>query len=320
MKEPYKKQHIVPKSYLNHFAKQIGEKHVIGVRLKQGDEVKLFSDSTSNVGYVKKYYDVTDKEDPKHWEKYLGNEFDSLCGRSLGNIISSIFLAPNNCVVLKSKEKDILSKIINSQLLRCHINHDYTVEKIYPRVAEQTKKRIIGTIREFAPERLTKELMDKIMAVEMTPMQQKELHFNHSFAPERFNKYCSILQNGVWCAYHNIDSKNIPFFTSDNPVLVENLFSKENGLYKNGLASPSTCIFFPISPSIAIAVYSAQGIFGNIHEELDGKKLFINEPRYVMEKNFRLMDQAFRHSFIPFPFFEQLCSDKTMSLSDSTKE
>lgn len=295
---------------MNRFATQINGKHIIGVRLTKGTKISLFPASTSDVGFIKNYYDVTDQDDPKHWEKYFGSEFDSLYGRELSNIIASIFLAPNNRIVLRSKEKQVLSKMINSQLLRSPQSHNYLVENIYPRVSVQTKRRIIGTIHELAPEKLTEDLINRIMAVEMTPMEKKEIHLNSSFSPERFNKYCSILQNGIWCAYYNADSKHMPFFTSDNPVLVENLISGEIGLYINGLASPSTCIFFPLSPSIAIAVYSTQGIIGSIQEEIDGRKILINEPKYVIEKNYRLMHQAYQHFFIPFPFFKQHFPDK----------
>ena len=69
-----------------------------------------------------------------------------------------------------------------------------------------------------------------------------------------FTVDCDVLQAGVWVVYDNTLYNTTPFVTSDNPVLVEGVGKAATGLFSNGLANPTTCIFYPISPSIAVSL------------------------------------------------------------------
>jgi len=40
------------------------------------------------------------------------------------------------------------------------------------------------------------------------------------------------------------------------------------------------------------------------HLGIDGRKLTISEPKYVMDKNLKIIEQAYLHSFIPQPCFD----------------
>ena len=56
MGEPFKNQHIVSQAYLNRFAfKKTNGHYIIGTLLKQknSNNVKVFSNSVENVGYIK---------------------------------------------------------------------------------------------------------------------------------------------------------------------------------------------------------------------------------------------------------------------------
>ena len=113
-----------------------------------------------------------------------------------------------------------------------------------------------------------------------------------------------MLQAGVWVVYVNMHRDTMPFLTSDNPVLVEEVGSKNTGLFRNGLANPATCIFYPISPSIAVAIYSRRGIMGLVADEYDGRKVLLDDLKYIMSRNVKIMAQAYRHSFIPQPLYD----------------
>ncbi len=147
---------------------------------------------------------------------------------------------------------------------------------------------------------------DIVKGIKLDEQWQKEQYLNHSFAPENFEKYCRILQDRIWVIYVNICRNNMLFATSDNPVLVESIDRKEIGLFHNGLLDPGTCIFFPISPTIAVANYSRQGIVGIAADELDGRMLLINDVKYILDKNIKIIEQAHHHSFIPQPLFDEL--------------
>ena len=294
------KQHIVPKRYLDRFGRKDGKRTIIGTRLINKGKVRFFEDSTANVGYIKNYYDVTDKTDPKYWEHYFAREIDTLCGQTMENIIAQVMLSQKNATVLSDQDKQVLSKVIVAQLMRIPESIDYVKNVLYPRVSAQVKEDLISAL----PPDFVEKHREQIMNTEFSEQNQKELMFNHSFEPAYFDRYCDVLQAGVWVVYVNTRRDTMPFLTRDNPVLVERVGSKDTGMFRNGLANPATCIFYPISPSIAVAIYSRRGIMGLVADEYDGRKVLLDDLKYIMSRNVKIMAQAYRHSFIPQPLYD----------------
>lgn len=300
MAKDFTKQHIVPKRYLDRFGTKDGKQTIIGTRIVSKGNVRFFTESTENVGYIKNYYDVTDKNDPKYWEHYFAREIDTLCGQDMENIIAKATLFQKNATILSNQDKQVLSKVIVAQLMRIPESIDYVKNVLYPRVSAQVKEDLISA---FPPD-FVEKYREQIMNTEISEQGQKELMFNHTFEPANFGRYCEMLQAGVWVVYVNMHRDTMPFLTSDNPVLVEGVGSKNTGLFRNGLANPATCIFYPISPSIAVAIYSRRGIMGLVADEYDGRKVLLDELKYISSRNVQIMAQAYRHSFIPQPLYD----------------
>lgn len=306
MAKEYTDQHIVPKRYLDRFGTKDGKRTMIGTRFTAKGKPRFFIEATDNVGYIKNYYDVTDKDDPKYWEHFFAKEIDILCGRDMENIIAKATLSKINAPVLLAHDKEVLSKIIIAQLMRIPENIDYVTEQIYPKVSRQVKEDVAATLPQFLIEKNGEQLKN----MEISVQGQKELILNHAFAPENFERYCGILQDGVWLVYVNTQRSYMPFLTSDNPVLVEGIGSKGTGLFRNGLANPATCIFYPLSPSIAVAIFSRDGILGWVADEYDGRKIMLDELKYIMDKNIMIMSQAYHHSFIPQPLYNTIVNSE----------
>lgn len=302
MAKDYTNQHIVPKRYLDRFGTKEGKRTIIGTRIVSKGKVRFFTDSTENVGYIKNYYDVTDKNDPKYWEHYFAREIDTLCGQKMENIIAKVTLSQNHAIVLSEQDKEVLAKIIVAQLMRIPNSIDYVKTVLYPRISAQVKEKMISTL----PPAFVEKHMAQIMNTEFSKQDQKELVLNHSFEPANFERYCKVLQDGIWVVYVNVRRNTTPFVTSDNPVLVEGAGSKETGMFRNGLANPATCIFYPLSPGIAVAIYSRQGFLGVAADEYDGRKILLDELKYIISRNVKIMDQAHHHSFIPQPLYGEI--------------
>lgn len=303
MKQAYIKQHVVPKCYLDRFAENRNGKHIIGTRtITKNGKVKLFKQSTTEVGYIKNFYDVTDKEDEKYWEHFLAQEIDSLCDKKLEQIITSITLAGEN-YRLSSEDRNTLSTIVVAQMLRIPESVDYFMKEIYPRVSAEVKKAFYKSF----PKSITQKYKTQVDAFEMTVQSQKENYLNYAFDHNNLQRFADILNNRTWIVFYNTISSELPFLTSDNPVLVENITEQNTlGIFKNGLINPGTCIFFPLTPSIAVANYSDKGLFTPVANKLDGRICPINESKYIINKNVLLMKNAYTHSFIPQPLFDSL--------------
>ena len=305
MGKEFVNQHIVPKRYLDRFASVVNGKSIIGTRFYAKGKPKFFTAPTTDVGYIKNFYDVTDRDDPKYWEHFFAKEIDTLYGRDMENIISAITLSRDDSVVLSEQSKTVLSKVIVAQMMRVPSSVEYTKE-IYPRIEKAVKDNVLSII----PDSMLVRYGQTIRDIKLDEQWQKEQFFNHSFAPENFDRYCDLMQDRIWVVYINVQRVYMPFATSDNPVLVEGIGRKEIGLFHNGLANPVTCIFYPISPAIAVASYSKYGIMGMAADKLDGRKLLLDDMKYIMDKNIKIMEQAYHHSFIPQPLFDAIVNDK----------
>lgn len=309
MTKDYTNQHIVPKRYLDRFGMKVGKRTIIATRFANKGNVKFFTDSTENVGYIKNYYDVTDKNDSKYWEHYFAREIDTLCGEDMENIIAKATLSQNKAVVLSNHDKKVLSKIIIAQLMRIPDTFDYVTSQIYPRASKKVKETVVTTLPKF----LLKKYGNQLKNIGFTKQYQKELLLNHAFEPENFERYCRIIQEGIWVVYFNIHRDTIPFITSDNPVLVEMIGSKDTGLFHNGLANPTTCIFYPLSPGVAVAIYSKQGFLAAVKDKYDARKVLLDDLKYIIIKNINIMAQAYHHSFFPHPFYDAVVMTQTNS-------
>lgn len=293
MSEQFKNQHIVPVSYLNHFGtKQKSGKYLIGARTVKDNKLsKPFRQSTENVGYICNYYDVPERDDPKHWEHFLDENFDRLCGRKLEQIIAHATLSPNKTVVLDDSKKDLLSKIIVSQMFRVPDFFKHGFQKA-DEVMKMMKAELIEVFNDIAPDKVP-----YVERVEFTDTQQKDIILSNIFDDERFNRYCEILKSKSWVVYYNCDYNDTPFITCDNPVLITNSNGSKIGLFANGLIQEETSIFLPISPSLLIAIYSPMAVEGGMWL-LDGEKInLMNEKKFVKRINEMLIRQAFRYVF-----------------------
>lgn len=315
MGKNYTNQHIVPKRYLNRFGTPDGKKTLIGTRTTEKGKPRFFRDATSNVGYVKNIYDVTDKSDPKYWEHFFAREIDSLCGKPMQNIIAKVTLSQENTIVLSEQDKETLAKIIVAQLMRIPENFQYVTNKMYPKISAQVKAGIAAVL----PQSLIDQYGDRIQSIELSEQEQKELILNHAFNPDNFDRYCGILKAGVWAVYYNAERNVMPFATSDNPVLVEGIGSKETGLLRNGLANPGTCVFYPLTPSVAVAIYSRWGIIGDSIKQCDGRKLILKDLDYITQQNIKLIAQAYYHSFLPHPLYDLILYDMEHGLNTPDK-
>lgn len=193
MGEQYKNQHIVSQAYLNRFAVKKGEKYIIGTRLNSDNKngVKLFSSSVKDVGYIKNYYDTKQKEDKKFWEHYLDENFDTLCGTPLGNIIANITLSSPNTQVISSASKTVLSRIIMSQAIRVPAYLDDQIEKSDALL--RTYKADI--IKQNAD--LPHDKIELIKQISFDADTKKNMILEGMFGKERFLRFCKVLEQKV---------------------------------------------------------------------------------------------------------------------------
>ena len=250
----FTKQHVVPRAYLNHFATPGRGKNKFLIGVRQND-LKHYIDSTDNVGYQKDYYDDAEyPDDKKHWEHFYATEIEAPCLKTITNLIAKVTLSSDGNICLTNSEKYDLSKFIVAQFLRVPNFIDYQIYNAQNKMFPQYKTEFLTTFNHL----LSKQQKGTINNICFTDDQVKHIILSNINDLQKLNRYCEILISKPWVVYINRYYKEMPFITSDNPVVMTNLRTKSFSRSDNGLGNQNTVIFFPINPYISIGIYPHQ--------------------------------------------------------------
>lgn len=300
MAKTHVKQHVVPQSYLKRFAeKNTNNKgHHIGVRREDKGKVDLFIKAIDDIAYIDNYYDISTREDPKYWEHFFAENIEPLYGRPLENIIAKITLSGSKNNVLSKEDKLTLGKMIAFQLVR-------VPSFLNPQLkngVEMCNDMIDQTLKIYGAY-LTKEQIKAIQALRSNEDFVKDTAFGLLSNPERLTKYAEILSNKIWTI--DINNTDIPFCTSDNPVLLYNMVTHEIGLNNNGIGRQDSMITFPLSSKILLQIFSLGELLSDTNE-FDGRIISLGESemKFITEIDMLQIQQASKESYMEPRFLE----------------
>lgn len=296
----FTKQHIVPRAYLNHFAipGRGKNKYIIGVIQKDS---KHYTDSTDKVGYQKDYYDdVEYPDDIKHWEHFYEKEIETPCLKTIMNLTAKVTLSSDGNICITKSEKYDLSKFIIAQFLRVPEFIDYQIDNALNKIFPQHISEFLRTFDHL----LSEQQKIAVRNIRFTDNQVKHLILLNINDLQKLNRYCEFLVNKPWVIYINRYYKEIPFITSDNPVVMMNLHTKSFSRSDNGLGNPNTVIFFPINPYIAIGIYPHK--FRDSLRHWERKELICSEKdvSFITIMNICEISQCHNQAFMPVYFYE----------------
>ena len=60
-----------------------------------------------------------------------------------------------------------------------------------------------------------------------------------------------------------------------------------------------------------MAIYSSQGFLGVAADEYDGRSVLLDDLKYIISRNIKIMAQAYHHSFIPQPLYDEVKKDSS---------
>lgn len=296
-KETHKKQHIAPVAYLMRFATN----EQIGVKLKDNkngqnseNNLNFFTTNIKNVGFIKRFYDIPSRADPKFWEKYYADKVDPLYGAPLARIISRIQLCPKETYRLEEKEKRLLARIICTQMLRVPKFINKRLENA-PAIWEKLKKDIMEATKEILPDEKRQTVQDyQFSSDELKDMVLASI--NSEAQVVRLEKY---LLARFWMIYYN--DTNCSFMTSDSPAVMYNLVSKSTSSTDTGLAHLDTAVLFPLTPKILIQLIPIPSPFDSaLSEDFNGRihPIYQRDLDFVLQANLLQLDNCFQHAFM----------------------
>ena len=290
----YVKQHIVPTSYLKRFAKKKKNKgYYIGTRRRTDyDEVKLFNSNIRDIGYVCNYYDVNKYDDTKYWEHYFSRVLEPMYGNDLDKIIAKVVLSESEGNVLNDEDKTVLAKMICFQFSRVPAFVDGFITK-----GVEYGESIIKQIQPYLEKHVGNRFTD-IVSAATNADNVKDIIFSGITDEVRLQKYADILRNRIWIALYN--QTYMPFFTSDNPVIMYNINLKSVEYADVGIAKQDTMLYFPISSRIMIQILPNAILSDELKADLDGKRILLseNELGFIMSVNMMQMTHASKDTFM----------------------
>lgn len=301
----YTKQHVVPQSYLQRFAeKNTNNKgYHIGVRLKNKGKINLFTKAIDDIAYVDNYYDVSTREDPKYWEHYFSKKIEPLYGQPLSKIISKITLCASGEKILDYNDKYILSLMICFQILRVPAFIDRQLEK-----GKNMCDEIIDHFFKTYGDYLSDEQVASINRINIDRNFLMDNTLINITDDQRLEKRAKILANKVWAVYYN--NSVIPFFTSDNPVLMYNIVTHSIDYEDNGIGRNDSIIFFPLTGKILVQLLSP-ALFLNSADGIDSKRIVLKNKdlKFITGINVLQLEHSSYQSFMHPQFLYEIEND-----------
>lgn len=305
-KEDHVNQHIAPKRYLSRFAEKNGEKYIVGVVLKREHFLTFFKESIDNVGYVKRFYDVTCREDKKYWEKYFAENIDTLYGMPLETIISSINLTKPGKCCLSESQKQTLSTIICSQMLRVPKVINKHIDGA-PAFVEEWKSRFIEEAKHFLP----KSFVDTIKDIQLDADEIKDKYLSKITDAKTLDLYTDVLLKRIWFVF--VNNTDMPYMTCDSPVLQWNLWGNSMNDSDIGIGRQDTALAFALTPTIMILMLPRTESFLGT-EAYENIKTVLNHEsmKFIHNYNAMQIENCYQHAFMTTGMFEKMQCDKIM--------
>ena len=303
MGEEYVDQHYVPQGYLKRFGRKNTNNNGYHVAVKRKDnksKKKYYPKAVDEIAYEKYLYDVSYLDDPKYWEHYFCNEIEPLYGDTLTNIIARIILSGFENYILSDLEREQLSLMLVFQFARVPSFFKTKVAK-GPNICKEVKKEVIEKYNSL----ISKEQKYIIESFEPEKDFAKNVILETISAGDYLNKFIDVLKEGVFLLYYN--ETELPFYTSDNPVVLYNYMTKSLKYIDNGIANSSTIIYYPLSPKVMLRVvpkgYKLLGL-----DIIDGSvyvlKTNVKDFSFVCTVNDLQIEHATSEVYIPPQFLE----------------
>ena len=296
MGKDYVKQHVVSQGYLRHFGKKRNEKGTYDICVYNKKSNKVLVNGTHNVGFKKNYYDVTTREDPKYWEKFFSQNIEQGYIGALDRVISKTMLVQTGKPVLDEKDREDIGKLVAFQAMRVPafldslIIRGMGIGEEYWNWIQQNMKAQIPT-----------QQMGKIEKILLERDSIKDIELDGLSDDKRLKKYAKVLCVRKWRILYN--DSDIPFFTSDNPVLLYSVRHQTTGSRDNGFGRAETLVYYPICSRIMLCFFPT---WLNDGKDSSDERLYMNnnDIRFVTEINLKQVENSDQEVYCHPDYFD----------------
>lgn len=122
---------------------------------------------------------------------------------------------------------------------------------------------------------------------------------------ERYKNFFMVLANKAWFVFINSISSIMPFITSDNPAAFCHMIPDNK--FEFGIGRNDILIYYPISPSMMIAIYPSMLFTANMKDKSDTVvKLTQKDMKFITEINFHQIRNCYKQAFFPINLYNEI--------------
>ena len=333
-----KKEHYVPRCYLEHFEGTDGRIKVFDKRLIQERNQLKEEIAFENYFYDIKFDEIIKKIDSgKHqamqddimrltgvnnWDeikkrlmdsKYIEKDFLSKIEGEYGNLLKAIIAKSyngndwviKNCRPFSPDEKAYLSFFIAIQAIRTK-----TYREMIKQTIEKGYKALIYKQLNNSEYPIPEDSFSIKVSDDFVKLQHAQTLLDEDVSVDLAETFL----DHIWVMY--VNKTTLPFYTSDNPVLTIPHKKDKHRSY-SGFASEGIEIVFPVTPNLLIAMYD-KNIYSKYYKDLSFIALTNTDKikyfnRVQVERSFRCIFSSTND----FEFAKQLC-DRFPQICDSS--
>lgn len=254
-----KKQHFVPRFYLNTFSRDEEEPY----RLYCYDlpENKVFCSNTKKIAQKSYFYDLSDQQYAEN--KFA--DFERHFAKAYYKLIDAAHVD-----ALTASERDIISLFVSHQHIRT---------QKFREIVQQASEHTLETVDAEIEDDPGREMVEAGTTERGAKEWQLQLMVN------ALEDFADLLNGMNWFLF--INETDYPLWTSDHPIAIFNT-TNDNPVPEKGIENRGTRIHVPLTPDLLLGMYDPKAYFYSLdNAELTEKKDVNYQNRLQVEHSYR---------------------------------
>lgn len=283
------RNHIIPRVYYKAFTNDSNQKMTNLFILKDNTIQERIG--IKDVAVEKRYflYKNTDgtynAEIEDQLAKYENNEITPIISKIQKK--TSLLTLPEHIAFDDKDKNSIINMIVNFQT-RAKDFREYSIkatDTLFPEFLNEL-------VRSDKTGQIKIEINNQIM-------KDKERFLDESIKRtaliEKHDSLQQYLLSSRYCLFYR-NYTALPYITSDEPIIYVNSLNNQHGVTKTALKDPFTVIYFPVTPHIMIALYSAALM--SFRKEYDNRLFDLSESDYTFIHYMNCLQLKTAHSCV----------------------
>lgn len=295
-----KKHHYVPQAYLRFFTAANDNTNQLAVYDKEAQ--KYYIRSITDIAEERNYNYVNPddtilypipNDDPEYYEKLYSDLIENRIPKIIKTVLGNCLLKAPSFPVLDERNRTELAQFLIIQMLRTPRAREYFT-RIGESVFEKKKRQLWG---QLLPKYSFASIEHELSKITYTSATAKSMILQHITNSDNIDRYTDyILNNFIWILFSNSNPFELPYITSDEPILLVDIKGQKTGLEMNPIGNENTAICTPLNERILLMLYSKYSIIGNALAE-HNDQILSADKRFVMRINLLMLDQCTRQIY-----------------------